>query len=328
MVRSFLLCLLLLNHLGLCADHVLPTPAFEILCGKGTREGKRAWRSLKAEDRQEIARFSAIFSQHFPRVREHAQKTQEQRTKEQSRIPRVLHFIWLGPRPFPETSLENIRSWKRWHPDWKICFWTDSASRNVPIDGMEKHLIDEIDMGVLISPLGPYLARTNNFGEQSDLIRYALLWQQGGVYVDHDVTCVQSFDALVQAFDFFACLSPPRQFAGIQTHVHLANCLIGVKKGHPIMMATIYHVKQRWETVEARFSGDDPGTRVARVINRTFHSFTLGTKEAMSRGANVDVVLPVAMVPTDDAIAQAMLFQFAAEGLVFARHQMALTWAH
>lgn len=309
----FLLCLLIASNEALFAS---PTPSFEMLCGRTTHETKRAWRSLSAQDRDDLARFSAIFSEHFPKFAERKEKT--------GRIPHIIHFIWLGPKPFPETSIQNLRSWKKWHPDWKICFWTDSTLRDVPLDGMEKHLIDEIDM----DHLRPYLARTSNFGEQSDLVRYALLWQQGGIYVDHDVECMQPFDLFTETCDFFASLCPPRQFAGIQTRIHLANCLIGARKWHPIMMASMEHAKRRWDAVEAEFSGNDTGTRIARVINRTFHSFTLATKEEMGRGGNLDIVLPVAMVPTHDAIAPAMLVQFQAQDLVFARHLMALTWAH
>src|SRR5580658_9659395 len=26
-------------------------------------------------------------------------------------IPKIVHFIWIGPHPFPRESVENIRTW-------------------------------------------------------------------------------------------------------------------------------------------------------------------------------------------------------------------------
>ena len=55
-------------------------------------------------------------------------------------IPKVLHFIWLGPKEFPRDSIPNIQSWVEKHPGWKVKFWTD-RKRNLPSTAVEECLV-------------------------------------------------------------------------------------------------------------------------------------------------------------------------------------------
>ena len=41
-------------------------------------------------------------------------------------IPKKLHFIWLGS-PLTELRYLILDSWKKFHPDWEFCVWTDSS---------------------------------------------------------------------------------------------------------------------------------------------------------------------------------------------------------
>src|SRR5689334_6330625 len=34
------------------------------------------------------------------------------------RVPKIIHFVWIGPRPFPRESVENVRTWMAKHPNW------------------------------------------------------------------------------------------------------------------------------------------------------------------------------------------------------------------
>ena len=58
-------------------------------------------------------------------------------------VPKIIHFIWIGPRAFPKNSIDNLKSWKQYHPHWKFYFWTDSKDRPLPMSGMERRLIQE-----------------------------------------------------------------------------------------------------------------------------------------------------------------------------------------
>ncbi|MBI3211434.1 MAG: hypothetical protein HYZ47_01955, partial [Simkania negevensis] len=104
------------------------------------------------------------------------------------KIPAEVHLIWLGPRSFPKESVKHIRSWMSYHPDWTFHFWTD-RERPPPCNGMQVHYVKDFPFQFLKK----YYELSNNWGEKSDILRYEILYQEGGVYIDHDASCIRSF---------------------------------------------------------------------------------------------------------------------------------------
>src|ERR1700688_1443629 len=68
------------------------------------------------------------------------EKNRELVCKGEGGIPRVIHAIWLGPRPFPESSVKNIQAWIDRHPGWTFKFWTD-LERPPPCPEMQRVLV-------------------------------------------------------------------------------------------------------------------------------------------------------------------------------------------
>ena len=238
------------------------------------------------------------------------------------RIPQIIHFIWIGPRPFPEESIVNVQSWKDLHPEWRILFWTDSLERDCPIPEMEKHHIDELSY----LALKPYLAKTTNYAEKADLIRYELLYEWGGVYVDHDVHCLRSFEICNRAFDFYAAIENPHTNTGCKATIYPCNCLIGARPAHPIIKNTIDHVLLRWDEIGNKYPDNDPKSNFARVINRTFRAFALGVEGALSVDGNIDMIFPSSYFFADKIFKRATREQLFEQGLIFAVHAFAGTW--
>ena len=116
-------------------------------------------------------------------------------------IPKTLHFIWLGPKSFPEASIANVKGWVDRHPGWKIKFWTDlghaAPGRSDGSQCFRRFPLQELKEQYYCS---------DNFGERSEILRYAVFCNEGGIYVDHDMQCVQSLDPLQETHDFFCGL--------------------------------------------------------------------------------------------------------------------------
>lgn len=312
MKRLFLLLVLCCSAL-FAQSKVLEYPTFELLSGKWDEKGNK-WRRYQDSDTADLDIFAKNYQQksrllffHLPNV---------------YRIPHVFHFIWLGPKAFPEESVENLKAWKALHPDWKMNFWTDNPERPCPIDGMEKHLVEEVPF----SQLKPYLEKTKNWGEKADLIRYEILYHQGGVYVDHDVMPYRNFDVLNNAFDFYVGLENPHTNSGTKTKVFPCNCLFGARPLHPILKETINLCASRWKEVEAHYPGNDPKKAKTRVLNRTFHSFTLATKKCLNQDGNSDIVLPSSFFFAYKIFNTETVDRLKAYGLVYARHDFAAVW--
>lgn len=99
-------------------------------------------------------------------------------------IPKIIHFIWLGSQ-YPKHYERLKATWEKHHPEWTIIIWNDKDAESFGM--VNKKLYD----------------RTNNYGIRSDIFRYEILYRCGGLYVDIDYECFQSFNDLLY-LDFFA----------------------------------------------------------------------------------------------------------------------------
>lgn len=208
-----------------------------------------------------------------------------EKAKTASRIPHIIHFIWLGPKEFPTTSIKNVRSWKQKHPDWIFYFWTDNAQRPCPIDGMEKRLVSEIDL----SKLKPYYENSDNWGQKSDILRYVILDKHGGIYVDHDILCYECFDDHADRLNLFCGLQPI-----IKNEIHNAavipcNCLIGASPNHIVLKQTIENVIS---LSEKHLKINLEESTYEKVISTTFSAFYTAALQHSGLNQNHDVIFP------------------------------------
>lgn len=316
LMNRLLLLLLLCPSLligGYKRSPVVETPTFELLNGMFNERDQR-WKKLKEKDAANLALYAPNYYNKIGLL--------QLDLESEIKIPKVIHFIWVGPRPYPEESVENVASWKAFHPEWKMVFWTDNHDRPCPIEGMEKRLIDEIPF----IKLKPYLSQTKNYAEMADMIRYEVLYNEGGVYVDHDVECLTSFDSMNRAFDFYVCLENPHTNSGSDTRIFPCNCLIGVKPNHPILLATIDIVDLVWDVIGKRYPESDPKNTFARVMNRTFRPFTMATEMLLSSEGNNDMVLPSCYFFAHKSFNKTTKSALFDKGFVFASHAFASTW--
>lgn len=110
--------------------------------------------------------------------------------EQQSRgIPKIIHQIWLGS-PFPEKYKKYQQSWKKYHPDWEYRLWTETEIARLPM--INRKLYE----------------KSVNYGERSDIVRYEILCQFGGVYVDTDFEALRSLNPLCHRFEFFIGIQP------------------------------------------------------------------------------------------------------------------------
>lgn len=269
---------------------------FETLMGKG---GER-WQFIQTkEDFQNLDFFKKIYLAHLPLLKQQAGERH---------IPKVIHFIWIGPKPFPRESVENVRSWIAHHPDWKVKFWTD-RDRPLPHPDMICERIQDFHFDKLEKL---YLS-SDNYGEKSDLLRLEILFKEGGVYVDHDVKCLKNFDEL-GALDLYCGMELPYKTC-LSTSVLPTNNLIGSKRGHPILQSTMDWLLAHWDELERDYPGKDRDSLINRVAHRTFYSFGYSFKQCANQAGNQDIALPAYFFNAPDD-----------RSALFARHQYAGEW--
>lgn len=224
-------------------------------------------------------------------------------------IPKVIHFIWVGPREFPRESVANVQAWIAKHPKWRVKFWTDQ-DRPLPDAKMEKCFVKDFHF----LQLAKCYKNSENYGEKSDLLRYEILYQEGGVYVDHDVECIRSFDELNEAYDFYIGMQMPDK-TFLSTSVLATNNLIGAKPGHPVLKRCLNSLAENWDRLEIEYAGQDRESIISRVAHRTFAVIGNSFKEECGKPGSRDMVFPA--------------FYFnAPKGTpaIFSRHQYKGTW--
>lgn len=146
-------------------------------------------------------------------------------------IPKILHQIWIGPKPAPHKWLET---WKNMHPDWEYILWDESSINELLLVNRSKY---------------EYCYKLQRFEGCTDIARIEILYKYGGIYVDADMICLQPLDNLTET-DFFGVYSA--NIAG-----RVANGVIGCSESHPIINSYIKEVENAkkiippWSTIGA-----------------------------------------------------------------------------
>jgi FkbM family methyltransferase len=92
-------------------------------------------------------------------------------------IPHVIHRVWFGDNPEPEEFRLFEERWRKLHPGWELITWRDSDVRGLPT----AEEIDDLEDVVV----------------KSDLARYAIVYREGGVYVDADFEPLRNIQPLL-----------------------------------------------------------------------------------------------------------------------------------
>jgi hypothetical protein len=202
-----------------------------------------------------------------------------------------------------------VKSWIDQHPGWKVRFWTD-LGQVAPDDRMEVRGFDQFPL----EELKECYYRCDNFGERSQLLRYAILLHEGGVYVDHDLLCLQSIDPLQESYDFFCGMELLGKTV-LSSSVNPSPHVIASTPQHPILKGAKRWLLAEWDRLEVQYPGNDSSAQFNRVQHRGFSALSVGIKEAHAKAGRKDVVFPPDYFSLPDR-----------EGALYAVHEHQGTW--
>ena len=133
------------------------------------------------------------------------------RNDDDCKIPKIIHFIWLGSE-LPDKYIEIINGWKKHNPEFEVWIWDDKKVETFLPQMINKDLY----------------AETDSFGHKSDMLRYEILKRYGGLYADVDFLCNANFSGSHNKYCFYAgiCLERP---------VQLNNGIMASMPNHPIL---------------------------------------------------------------------------------------------
>ena len=93
-------------------------------------------------------------------------------------LPRIIHQIWIGPRPAPRQWLDT---WREHHPDWRYRLWSNATVFYRP--WRNQRLVNAY-------------RDQEEWRGVADVIRYEILHEQGGFMPGADSECLRPVDEL------------------------------------------------------------------------------------------------------------------------------------
>ena len=151
-------------------------------------------------------------------------------------IPKIIHQLWIGPKPRPSKFMD---SWRDKHPEFEYILWNEQelARRRFPLRCINK--INEIE----------------EINGKADIIRWEILYHFGGVFLDADSICIEPLDSFVNSGKPFAGFENEKVRPGL-----VATGTMAFSKHHPLCLDAIEwilanEVSQRksrqmaWQTV-------------------------------------------------------------------------------
>lgn len=173
-------------------------------------------------------------------------------------IPKRLHAFWGGPE-MPEELAGYLERWRELHPAWEFNLWTPD---NLP-ELRNQDMFDD--------PEG-WSSKSNPWQWRSDLARYELLHDVGGVYVDCDLEPLRPIDELLTS-----------EFIALEDSHYVNNAFMGAEPESDWMADILGGLRKRalrlWDC------------RVNKSIGAQYLT------EVMSRHPEVNVLPPELVYP-------------------------------
>ena len=94
-------------------------------------------------------------------------------------IPKTIHYCWFGGKEKPKSVMKCIASWQKFCPNYVIKEW------------------NEQNFDVYAIPYTRDAYQDGKYAFVSDVARFKVLYDEGGVYFDTDVELIKPIDDLV-----------------------------------------------------------------------------------------------------------------------------------
>jgi len=133
------------------------------------------------------------------------------------KIPKVIHYVWVGGKPKPESVLKCIESWKKFCPDYEIKEWNET---NFDINSV---------------PFVKEAIECKKYAFAADYIRMYALYNEGGIYMDTDNEVTKPMDRFLVH----------RAFSGFENKICVAAAPLGCEKQHPLFKLMLDYYQDR-----------------------------------------------------------------------------------
>ena len=164
-------------------------------------------------------------------------------------IPKIIHQVWEGKtEPLPEYLSKISETWKKHHPQWRYEFWNGNRME----DFVKEYFPDLFE--TYVNYRYPV--------QRWDAVRYLILYKIGGMYVDFDYDCLESFECYTveNGICYFA-MEPEEHCQRFRKDLFFNNALMLSPPFHPFFECIVTHL----QTQTVSYTGN----RLLDVLNST-----------------------------------------------------------
>lgn len=194
-------------------------------------------------------------------------------------IPKKIHQIWQHG-DVPEKYIAFQNKVKELHPEWEYKLWNEDDNLAL----VKSHFPDFFET---------YIGLPRNI-MRADMIRYLIMYQVGGVYLDLDYEMLKPFDLI----NHDLVLPYNRNLSFGDPYDAFGNCIFGSAPNHPFWMFVIKDLKgiknyeeffkslsdkpyiDRYATIEEAITGPGLLTRIFFTYKDKLKNYILPEREA------------------------------------------------
>ena len=144
-------------------------------------------------------------------------------------IPKIIHQLWEGP-PLSDFFNKLVETWKKYHPDWKYEFWNGDRMKDFVVSNYPQ--------------MADVLFKYKYNIQRWDLIRYLILHKLGGMYIDIDYECLESFDKhIINNDNCYFGMEPENHRIIFGKKIYFSNSLMVTPPGHSFFEYVISHLQ-------------------------------------------------------------------------------------
>lgn len=161
------------------------------------------------------------------------------------KIPKIIHQVWSGiDGPLPDFFKNLAQTWKSSFPDWEYVMWD-----NKMMTDFVKNKYPEFE--------DTYNSFPYNV-QRWDAIRYMILYEIGGMYVDFDYECLSNFEHIIRERSCCFAQEPSSHCKVFKRPINKVfnNALMLSTKRHPFMRKIVENVlskdilEENWQNKE------------------------------------------------------------------------------
>jgi len=157
-------------------------------------------------------------------------------------MEKIIHQIWIGPYELSDREKKWADLIKNSHPDFTYMFWDNYNFPKLP---------DELNK------LKDYYQERGEWVKIADMLRYYLVYEYGGLYLDTDYELIKPIhDLEIDKFDGFLPLHFTKgTFEDPREGETICNSIFGFSKKHPALKDVLDNVSNNIHWLGPHFFG-------------------------------------------------------------------------